>query len=269
MSPTILLSLPPMSAYFSSSPSSTSQPTVTPSLLSHLPSNPHIREKLLDMCEHVIRLNPCFNWPHFKGRIRALFNTDFSEGEKYCDSTGTDQEREHERAREILYGHAGPSFSTSIESPKSSVPTLSFFAAASAALALGALVWKEEDWEGKEEISRRPVSEPSSVHDMSGTSSENGTGRKRKTKVKGDHPEPLLSTHVIPEMDSACSTDPSFLHALSQQSLSISENYCPYDLDYLVGAILQVCPFTDLRLIRVNNFPCRRHCMHCMTEHLE
>ncbi len=83
-------------------------------------------------------LHPCINMRHFESRIDAMFT---------WNENGVDSKSKAELAREV-FGIAGSGKKTNgvgkdrgATSPR---PTLSFFAAASAAFALGALMAKDE-----------------------------------------------------------------------------------------------------------------------------
>ena len=78
---------------------------VTPTLLKQLPSDPATRDMLLRQLEKTMIMHPSINFPHFRSRINALFD----------------------------------------DPPPLDRPTLSFFAAAAAGFALGALAWQEEN----------------------------------------------------------------------------------------------------------------------------
>lgn len=101
-------------------------------------------------------------------------------------------------------GNTLPSTSVSRDSTLTK-PTLSFFAAASAAFALGSLVQR--------------------TNDSRSSSFENGS---------------VTPSNSHPTLDHDPSTSPAALLVLSEQSLAIFERSYSYDLDYMVAMILQV-----------------------------
>jgi hypothetical protein len=111
---------PPLTPYYLDAPppSGTVMPAdhlrVTPALCQLLPRSVAVRKRLLDALDRTLRVHPCMHWPYLQTRIEALF-------------AWTDAQT-----------HGGP--------PPMHVaqPTVSFFAVASAGLALGALVASTE-----------------------------------------------------------------------------------------------------------------------------
>ncbi|TFK53011.1 hypothetical protein OE88DRAFT_1643729 [Heliocybe sulcata] len=213
----VFLSLPAPQSYFRSSspdtvPSRDTPPTVTPAIFAHLPSHPRIRDILLDKCEHLLHLHPSFNWFHFKRRVQALFAMSLS--------TGMDKAA----AREILFGSPSAKHTQEQQTKVSTTPpTLSFFAAVAAAFALGALVWKEEEFDGLDAL----LQAREAVMDTE----EDPSGRRRKSKA----PKPSANGKVVPQ-----APDPAQLYALSKQALDVFENFHTHDLDFLVAMDLQV-----------------------------
>jgi len=138
--------------------------------------------------DDVLALHPCFNFHHFQTRVHSMFSWSL-ETEAY----------EHVAGNSTL-----PSMSMPRE-PTLAKPTLSFFAAASAAFALGSLVQRTDD--------------------------------NRSASLEGDGP-PLSDPYLLPDND--LSTSPAALFALSEQALAIFEKSYNYDLDYMVATILQV-----------------------------
>jgi len=178
----------PSISLFLSNSSALELPSVTTQLVARLPQLAGVQQQLLDSADDVLALHPCFNFQHFQTRVHSIFSWSL-ETETY------------ERAA----GNATlPSASTSRDSTLTR-PTLSFFAAASAAFALGSLV-------------RRACGSHL-------TSSEGGN-------ATFSNPPPF------PDHDPG--TSPSALFALSEQALAIFEKSYNYDLDYMVATILQV-----------------------------
>ena len=206
-------SFPPISLFLSNS-SAPEHPSVTTQLVARLPQSADVQQQLLDSVDDVLALHPSFNFQHFRTRVHSMFSWS-SETETY------------ERA-------AGDSTLPSASTPRESTltrPTLSFFAAASAAFALGSLVRRTSD--------------------SSLTSPEGGNA----------------SPNPYPLMDQAPSTAPAALFVLSEQALTIFERSYNYDLDFMVAMILQVIyllhdgrprlPHTILPLVSALKFPTR------------
>ncbi|KZT28262.1 hypothetical protein NEOLEDRAFT_1109090 [Neolentinus lepideus HHB14362 ss-1] len=219
----IFLSLPAPQSYFrqhqpspDAPPAPDALPTVTPAIFSHLPAHPRVRELLLDKCEHLLQLHPSFNWFHFRRRVRSLFDMSLS--------TGIDKAI----AREILFGT--PSARQVSHAPEPPKPTLSFFAAVAAALALGALVWKEEEFEGLDALlqPREMVLDTDDAESLG-----EAAGRRRKAKASKTSMASGQRKEVQPP-------DPAALYALSQQALGVFEMFHSHDLDFLVAMDLQV-----------------------------
>lgn len=172
---------PPISAFHASN-SPTEPPSVTAQLMSRLPGSAQTRIHLLAALEDILALHPCFNFPHFKARIAEMFAW----------------------ASEMHLNPLQDTYAASSSDHYSPTrPTLSFFAAASAGFALGALVNKTSD---------HPVA-MMLLHDSGSTG-------------------PTLSS------DPTCS--PWALYALSEHALLVFEKTNNYDLDYVVAMILQV-----------------------------
>ncbi|EIW79721.1 hypothetical protein CONPUDRAFT_58514 [Coniophora puteana RWD-64-598 SS2] len=198
-----------MSVYYSShSPSFADHPTVTPSLVAHIPLSLRRRQKMYESLEELLKMHPCFNWKHFKDRSESMFKWasesddvgGASFGEGRSGSVATTPTTKADLARAIFFGtSSGP---CAQRAPAAQRPPISFFAAASAAFALGGLLDKSAD-EQAESLRSDPV--------------RNGK---------------------IISKDTASA--PAVLFALSQQALTVFENSNTYDLDYLVAMILQV-----------------------------
>ncbi|KAI0634350.1 hypothetical protein C8Q77DRAFT_1055628 [Trametes polyzona] len=191
-------------------------PQVTAALVAYLPAEPE-RSRYLKAFRETMLLHPCFNVPNFEQRIAAIFT--------WAEGGGTSQRTapmsKVELARDIFLSSAKPNASsakkdqargagpppgaggggggTDRNAPK---PTLSFFAAASAAFALGAMVARDEepDQAGLSPPSAAPPPPPPS--DRVGTSAT--------------------------------------LFALSEQALQLSEKTAAYDPDSIISMILQV-----------------------------
>jgi hypothetical protein len=105
---------PPLTPYYLDMPPPTGvfttgdQLRVTPALCQLLPRSPEVRVHLLDGLERTLRVHPCIHWPHLRSRIEALF--------MWSDAHS--------------HGVPLPSHVTQ--------PSVSFFAVATAGLALGA-----------------------------------------------------------------------------------------------------------------------------------
>lgn len=203
---------PPISL-FSSNSSALGHPSVTTQLVARLPQSTDVQQQLLDSADDVLALHPCFNFQHFQARVYGMFS--------WSLETGT---YEHATGNGTL-----SSASTSRDSIQTR-PTLSFFAAASAAFALGSLVRRTND--------------------------------SRSASLESGNATP--SNHY-PLLDHDPSTSPAALFVLSEQTLAIFERSYNYDLDYMVATILQVIyllhdgrprlPHTILPLVSTLNFP--------------
>ena len=199
---------PPISLFVSNS-SPLEPPSVTTQLVARLPHSTDLQQQLLDSVDDVLALHPCFNFQHFQTRVHSMFSWSL-EAETYERAAGS---------------NPLPSTSTSRDSTLTR-PTLSFFAAASAALALGSLVRRTTD------------SHSASLEDSNPT--------------------------LLPDHDPNGS--PAALFVLSEQALTIFERSHNYDLDYMVAMILQVIyllhdgrprlPHTILPLVSVLKTPC-------------
>ncbi|OBZ76225.1 hypothetical protein A0H81_03391 [Grifola frondosa] len=140
--------LPP-SAFYSA------PPEVTPELvLKNMPLAPR-RARYLAAMRETMLLHPCFNVPHFMQRVDAMINwaesgprsVPASGSRSFANGAGS--KSKEELARELFLGPSGKSGSSRKETarpqpPAHSKPTLSFFAAACAACALGAMAAREE-----------------------------------------------------------------------------------------------------------------------------
>lgn len=179
---------PPTSLFLPNSSAFVS-PTVTTQLVALLPQPGDVQLQLLDSVDDVLALHPSFNYRDFQSRIYSLFSWS-SAAETY----------EHSAGNSTL-----SSTSTSGDSTRSR-PSLSFFAAASAAFALGSLVHRR-------------------------------TNASFLAFRKGPKLAPF---NPCPIVDEDPSTSPAALFALSEQALNFFERLHNYDLDYMVAMILQV-----------------------------
>lgn len=143
-----------------SSPSSnfTDLAQVTPALLRYLPSTPIVRSRYLQSLSELMLIHPCFNVRHFQRRIDAML----AWGEANDGATSA----KRDLAREVFFGTSGSNATkkattsagkdrSGASSPK---PTLSFFSAACAAFALGALMTRDHAADGSstdEDAARR------------------------------------------------------------------------------------------------------------------
>ena len=179
------VAFPPISLFLSKS-SPSKYPAVTTQLIARLPQSEDVQQQLLDSVDDVLALHPSFNYQDFHTRVRNLF------------SWSLDAETS-ERA-------AGTSrLPSSTKDLTSSHPSLSFFAAVSAAFALGSIV-------------RR-------------------TNAAGLVSLEGGNHVPY-SAHSPADDDFSAS--PAALFALSERTLSVFERSHNYDLDYMVTMILQV-----------------------------
>ncbi|KAL4076759.1 hypothetical protein V8B97DRAFT_1496443 [Scleroderma yunnanense] len=235
----IPLLLPPMSAYFTTSPPSHEPPCVTSRLMAHLPFAPRKRQRLYDNVEDVLKMYPCFNFKHFKDRAEAMFRWTSESGLSDLDVTSSVKPESNtteavttqsaELARAIFFGSPSATPFSPTKAPTSAKPTISFFAAVAAAFALGTLVDREvADEEMRIMVAARSegvvIDDPSTSRAPSRRRHEASSVQGKKNK--GTHKETASS--------------PSVLLALSQQALSLSEKSSSYDLDFLVTMILHV-----------------------------
>ena len=176
--PSLSLFLPNSSALVS--------PTVTTQLVALLPQPGDVQQRLLDAVDDVLALHPSFNYQDFQTRVHDLFLWS-SDAQAY----------EHTVGNSTL-----PSTSSFRDSTRTR-PSLSFFAAASAAFALGSLVYRR-------------------------------TNSSCFTSLRGGKSDP----YSLVGEDS--NTSPAALFALSEQALNFFERSHNYDLDYMVAMILQV-----------------------------
>ncbi|RPD61567.1 hypothetical protein L226DRAFT_460909, partial [Lentinus tigrinus ALCF2SS1-7] len=187
-------------------------PQVTAALISYLPADP-VRSRYLKAFRETMLLHPSFNVPHFEQRIMAVY-TWAETGETTSTAAaayGSKPMTKADLARDIFFSSAKPGSSsrangTAVTGSGSNTPkpTLSFFSAACAAFALGALVARDDGPGGDP-----PAPSPSPP------SSAGGGG--------GD-----------------ASGTPAMLFALSEQSLQLFEKTAAYDLDSVIAMILQV-----------------------------
>lgn len=180
-------------------------PQVTPALLAHLPVPAH-RARLMQAFSETMVLHPCFNVRHFERRVDAMIAWAES-GASFNPNAGeAGENKRRDLAREIfgLSGSTKKPNTTGSASPK---PTLSFFAAAAAAFALGALVARDNG----ESSSSNPV--------------DGHIGAGHSPSSSGSSTE---------------GSNPAALYALSDQALDLFEKTSPYDVDSVVAMILQV-----------------------------
>lgn len=176
-------------------------PQVTPALMSHLPAPAH-RSRLMQAFSETMVLHPCFNVRHFERRVEAMIAWAES-GASFNPNAGEAGEiKRRELAREI-FGLSTSGKKTNATGSASPKPTLSFFATAAAAFALGALV----------------------AHDNGESSHPNSSNPAGEI---GGSPTPNEGLN------------PAALYALSEQALDLFEKTSPYDVDSVVAMILQV-----------------------------
>jgi len=122
-------------------------------------------------------------------------------------------------------------------------PTLSFFAAAAGALAVGAQANRDQDRNSIDEdndiamddiLSNGGGASSRSATNSSSFSSSSGLYKKART-TSGMQPYQIPNTDL-----NRSSASPNVLFALSEQALDIFEKSCTYDLDYLITLVMQV-----------------------------
>ena len=214
--------VPPVSLYFSNH-SSPNEPTVSPELVSYLPTSTAKRRKLWNSVEDILMMNPCFNLRHFKERSEGIFRW-------ATEADAMDSGRRNmsgvpskaDTARAIFFGDASSRRSVLTK------PTVSFFAAVAGALALGAQACKDSGTEDLDNITgdNAAVNGRSSGR-RSPSVTSNGPGKRSKTSGGSKQ------SHI----PSASSTA---LFALSKQALDIFDETSPPDMDYLIAIILRI-----------------------------
>lgn len=192
---------PPITLFLPT-PSPAELPAVTTQLIERLPHSPDVRQQLLYSVDDVLALHPSFNFQDFQVRVHSLFS--------WSSETAS----------------ALPSTSGGTTASR---PTLSFFAATSAAFALGSLIRRTND--------------------------------TCFVSLEGGNAPPASAQHFADE--DPCSY-PAALFSLSEQALNIFERSYNYDLDYMVATILQVMyllhdgrprlPHTILPLVSSRNY---------------
>lgn len=178
---------PPISLFLSNS-SALEPPSVTTQLVARLPRSTDLQQQLLHCVHDVLDLHPSFNFQHFQTRVHSMFSWSL-EAETYERAVGDNPVSSTSTSRDLTITR----------------PTLSFFAAASAAFALGSLVRNTND---------------SCLASLEG---RNAT---------------LSNPYPLTDRDP--SSSPAALFMLSEQTLAIFERSHNYDLDYMVAIILQV-----------------------------
>lgn len=256
------LLVPPPSIYYSANPTSREAPSVTPRLVALLPPSPLKRRKLCNNVEEILKVNPCFNWKHFRERLEGIFRW-AADTEAIERATLESSRRaggpasKADVARAIFFGEPA-------STPKKTVlprPTVSFYAAVVGALALGAqanrdqngnLVNDEDDdmvLDNRASDSRLPSKKTSSI-------GSSVPGRRTKTNS--------ATASTLPSMpdNKLASTSGSHvaLFALAEQAMDIFEKSNTYDLDYLIALILRALymshdgkPVVDHRLYPLVN----------------
>jgi hypothetical protein len=178
-------SIPP----FLSNSSGFVSPTVTTQLVALLPQPEGVQQRLLDSVDDVLALHPSFNYQDFQTRVYNLFSWS-SDAQAY----------------EHAVGNSTSLSASTFRDPTRSRPSLSFFAAASAAFALGSLVYRKSN-------------------------------ASCLASLQGGNPSP---SDLYPLVDEDPSTSPTALFALSEQALNFFEKSHNYDLDCMTAMILQV-----------------------------
>jgi hypothetical protein len=201
--------LPPPSVYYSFH-SSKYQATVTPQLIAVLPS-PSKRQTLCNNVEEILTINLCFDWKHFKERLDGMF--------RWAADTDTIDRTPQE---------SGGSRTTS--EPR---PTLSFFAAVAAVLAVGAQANRGQTSHSANEINGMLVDNIFLNGRPPSTKGPNALtlGTCREPKASGNTP-------LHPLLNSESRSSPVTLLGLSEQALGIFEKSNIYDLDYLIALIM-------------------------------
>lgn len=190
-------------------------PQVTAALIAYLPAEP-ARSRYLKAFRETMLLHPSINVPHFEQRISAIYawaesgDTSASAASTGPAPYGSKPMTKQDLARDIFFSSTKPGNSSrasgSVASGSSSnmnapKPTLSFFSAACAAFALGALVARDDDL-------RPEGGDPSTPTPGAGGGDTSGT--------------------------------PAMLLALSEQALQLFEKTAAYDLDTVIAMLLQV-----------------------------
>ncbi len=172
-------------------------PCVTQRLIGMLPDEA-TRDRLLQNLESTMLMHPCFNFPHFKRRVDALFDPELL-------ALGSPDSE----ANEML----DPLGRRDLRASLDNRPSLAFFAAAVGGLALGA----RTAW-----IS--PGVNPSSPSSSHSPGIADSPLRTR--------------TSDADQLPSQTSGGPDSLFMLSKQALAVSEFNHNYDLDFITAVIL-------------------------------
>ncbi|KAH9851054.1 hypothetical protein C2E23DRAFT_733557 [Lenzites betulinus] len=216
-------------------------PQVTAALVAYLPAEPE-RSRYLKAFRETMLLHPCFNLPNFEQRIAAIFA--WAEGGTVSLNAGPMSKAE--LARDIFFPSAKPNGSSKKDQSRGSgpppgsggasrhapKPTLSFFAAASAAFALGALVARDEPPENSDPS---PPAVPPSPTDSAGASatlfalSEQALQLSEKTAAY--------------DPDSVISMILQVLFMLHEGQMSVAQNVFP-----LVGKMVNVARLMGLAI---------------------
>ena len=214
--------VPPASLYFSNH-SSPNEPTVSPELVSYLPTSTAKRRKLWNSVEDTLMMNPCFNFRHFKERSEGIFRW-------ATEADAIDSGRRNvsgapskaDTARAIFFGDSSSRRSAL------SKPTVSFFAAVAGALALGAQACKDLGTDDPDNLTGdNAAANARGSGGRSPSVASNGPGKR--SKMSGGSKQ----SH-IPSASSVA------LFALSKQALDIFDETSPPDMDYLIAIILRI-----------------------------
>lgn len=214
--------VPSASLYFSNN-ASPNEPTVSPELVSYLPTSTAKRRKLWNSVEDILMMNPCFNFRHFKERSEGIFK--WATEADTMDSgrrNASGAPSKADTARAIFFGDA----SSRRSAP--SRPTVSFFAAVAGALALGAQACKDLATEDLDNITGDDTA-----------ANGRGSGR-RSPSVASNGPSKRSKLSGGSKQSHIPNASSTALFALSKQALDIFDETSPPDMDYLIAIILRI-----------------------------
>lgn len=131
-------------------------------------------------------------------------------------------------ARATFFGE--PASNKTSSEPK---PSLSFFAAAAGALAVGAQANRDQNENGIDEENAMAVDDMV-LHGSASSRSVSSSSQAKKARTTAS-----TQVYQAPNTDnSKSSASPAMLFALSEQALDVFEKSNAYDLDYLVALIM-------------------------------
>ncbi|KAI0299381.1 hypothetical protein B0F90DRAFT_614096 [Multifurca ochricompacta] len=203
--------IPSFSIYY---PTSTSQATVTPSLVALLPSASTIRSRIATAIEETLKMRPCFNVKHFRARTEGMFTWAKEEdGRGTIGASSSSTNAKADLARSIFFPTSYPP--PPVASALRQAPNLSFFASVAIGYALGVLVCKENE----------------STNDIDAQKASTGPKNPR-----------LEDNRTISSQKTAAwnKYSASGLFALSRQAMAAFEMAHTYDMDSVVTYLLQI-----------------------------